>query len=289
MRREPIIFVVNNVPTDESLSLEDTIRARYVEGYRIMASTSGFETISLVQAIRERGEQIALTIYAQHDQQEDDTRLLNHIHSLFLDSYFVLLTNAPDEMPVFATNSDAAHQSILDSWNPPEYKLYPILDDLLAEWRAMREMPFVRVKGIMTVRAVRIRIDDSIHRAAEVIALSGVGDLMVIDGNNNFVGVLSVGDVLRAAMPDIEEIMEEGGTLEQAFRLFLRKGSELMYKPITPLVIRNPLVVDPEDHVAKVAALMLEKNIHRLPVVQNGHLIGTVGRTDICQAVVGTL
>lgn len=61
-----------------------------------------------------------------------------------------------------------------------------------------------------------------------------------------------------------------------------------MYKPIQPLVITQPLVVDPDDHVAKVAALMLEKNIHRLPVVKDGRLVGTVGRTDICQAVVGT-
>jgi CBS domain-containing protein len=69
----------------------------------------------------------------------------------------------------------------------------------------------------------------------------------------------------------------------------LRKGSELRYKPIRPLVITAPLIVDPDDHVAKVAALMLEKNIHRLPVVKDGRLLGTVGRTDICQAVVGTL
>lgn len=90
-------------------------------------------------------------------------------------------------------------------------------------------------------------------------------------------------------MPDIEEILEQGGTLDQAFRLFLRKGSELKYKPVAPLVIRNPLVVDPDDHVAKAAALMLQKNIHRLPVVKDGRLVGTVGRTDVCQAVVGSL
>ena len=39
----------------------------------------------------------------------------------------------------------------------------------------------------------------------------------------------------------------------------------------------------------KAAALMLEKNIHRLPVVKDGRLVGTVGRPDMCQAVVGTL
>ena len=184
---------------------------------------------------------------------------------------------------------DAIDHYLVLPWDPPETKLYPVLDELLAEWRASVNLTFARVSGIMTVRTVRIRIDDSLHRAAEIIALSGVGDLMVIDNDNNFVGVLSVGDVLRAAMPDIDEIMEEGGSLDEAFRLFLRKGSELTYKPVAPLVITQPLVVDPDDHVAKAAALMLEKNIHRLPVVKDGRLVGTVGRTDICQAVVGTL
>jgi CBS domain-containing protein len=200
-----------------------------------------------------------------------------------------LIKDSAEDEALQKLNRTAFDQIVLRPFTPVEAKLYPVLDELLADWRASVDMPFMRVKGIMTVRAVRIRIDDTLHRAAEAIALSGVGDLMVIDDNHNFVGVLSVGDVLRAAMPDIEEIMDEGGTMDQAFRLFLRKGSELMYKPIKPLVISNPLVVDPDDHVAKVAALMLEKNIHRLPVVKDGRLIGTVGRTDICQAVVGTL
>jgi CBS domain-containing protein len=263
-------------------ALERTLRQRYVEGYRITVVAPDADAVTTLRPLREQGEQLALLIFEQPMVTPNATIFLELSRALYPDVRKVRLADDAD-------NPDKFDYAIPQAWMPAETKLYPVVDELLADWRASVDMPFMRAKGIMTVRTVSIRLGDSLHRAAELIALSGIGDLMVIDDHNDFVGVLSVGDVLRAAMPDIEEIMGEGGTLEQAFRLFMRKGSELRYKPIEPLVISNPLVVDPDDHVAKVAALMLEKNIHRLPVVKDGRLLGTVGRADICQAVVGTL
>lgn len=273
MNREPLIVLVS---AQAGGVLEQTLRHRYLEGYRILVTLPDANPTIVGAALAEQGEQIALFVCEGAQG------------SAFLEQCMGVFPNARKLM--LAASAPVAVDAVMPDWLPAETRLYPVLDELLADWRAsMTTMAFARVSGIMTVRTVRIRQGDTLHRAAEIIALSGVGDLMVIDDDNNFVGVISVGDVLRAAMPDTEEILEEGGTLDQAFRLFLRKGSELMYKPIAPLVITEPLVVHPDDHVAKAAALMIEKNIHRLPVVKDGRLVGTVGRTDICQAVVGTL
>jgi CBS domain-containing protein len=279
MQPEPIIFVVSNPADSAHNSLEERLRQRYNTGYRIMVSPYQADLNQMLYQYREQAEQIALFVYEQQTQAEDSAAFMDQSGGIYPEARQLVLSDYPDpDTTVLTIGRDVS-----------ETKLYFLLDELLAEWRASVEMPFASVKGIMTVRAVRIRLGDTLHRAAEIIALSGVGDLMVIDDDNNFVGVLSVGDVLRAAMPNMEEILEEGGTLEQAYRLFLRKGSDLMYKPVEPLVIREPIVVDPDDHVAKAATVMIEKNIHRLPVVKDGRLVGTVGRADICQAVVGTL
>ncbi|MEO8396405.1 MAG: CBS domain-containing protein [Chloroflexota bacterium] len=275
MEQAPIILVVSQT-RHMAGSLEEMLVQRYVEGYRIVFTSADADPLNFVRLLRDEQAQIALIIY----EGVGGAAFFREGGVIYPATRRLLIGDESDD------NQD---YSLVTVWTPPEIRLYPVLDELLAEWRASVNRSFSRVSGIMTVRTVRVRLSDSLHRAAEIIALSGVGDLMVIDNDNNFVGVLSVGDVLRAAMPDFEEITEEGGTLEQAFRLFLRKGSELMYKPIQPLVITQPLVVDPDDHVAKAAALMLERNIHRLPVVKDGRLVGTVGRTDICQAVVGTL
>ena len=145
------------------------------------------------------------------------------------------------------------------------------------------------VSDVMVRHPVRIRLTSNVHHAAELVALSGVSDLMVVDESNSFVGVLSEGDILRAALPDIEEIRAEGGSLADGFALFIDKGQHLAHRPILPLIIREPIVLRPDDHVTAAAVILVDKMIRRLPVVADGKLVGTLGRADVCRAVVGTL
>lgn len=146
-----------------------------------------------------------------------------------------------------------------------------------------------QIKDVMRVRTARIRQDSDIRHAAEIVALSGVSDLMVVDDEDKFIGVLSEGDILRTALPDIDEILDEGGTLDDAFQIFLDKGKQLAELPIAPLIIREPIVLDPENHVAQAATILVDKQIRMLPVVQDSKLVGTISRADVCRAVVGTL
>jgi CBS domain-containing protein len=139
----------------------------------------------------------------------------------------------------------------------------------------------------MTTRTVRIQQDANMYRAAEAVALSRVSDLMVVGENDRFVGVLSEGDILRAALPDVDEIVAEGGSLDTAFDIFLKKGQDLSNLPILPYVTTDPIVLDPQDHIAKAATAMIDLNIRLLPVIQGGKLVGTISRADVCQAVVG--
>jgi predicted transcriptional regulator len=146
-----------------------------------------------------------------------------------------------------------------------------------------------QIKDVMRVRTARIRQDSDIRHAAEIVALSGVSDLMVVDDEDKFIGVLSEGDILRTALPDIDEILDEGGTLDDAFQIFLDKGKQLADLPIAPLIIQEPIVLDPENHVAQAATILVDKHIRLLPVVQDSKLVGTISRADVCRAVVGTL
>jgi predicted transcriptional regulator len=146
----------------------------------------------------------------------------------------------------------------------------------------------VQIKDVMRTPPVQIHQDGDIHHAAEVVAWSGVSDLMVVDDEGKFVGVISEGDILRTALPDVDEIVDEGGTLDDAFRIFLAKGEQLAGLPLAPLIIREPIVLDPENHVAQAATILVQKQIRLLPVVKDGILVGTVSRADVCRAVVGT-
>jgi CBS domain-containing protein len=142
------------------------------------------------------------------------------------------------------------------------------------------------VRDLMTIYPVSIHIHSDLRRAAEIVSLAEASDLMVVDDDRHFIGVLSEGDLIRAIMPSFDEVLEAGGTLDDAFRFFVRKGHDLASHPIEPLVIKNPIVVSPEDEVAQVATILIQKQIRRLPVVDKDLLVGTVSRSDICRAVI---
>lgn len=147
----------------------------------------------------------------------------------------------------------------------------------------------MRVGALMTNRVACIWADASMQQAAEIVALAGSSDLMVIEADRCFGGVLTEGDILRAALPDIDEILDAGGSIDRAFERFVVKARDLAAQPIAPLVIRDPIAVDPDDHVASAAVIMTQRHIRLLPVVRDGVLHGTVSRADICNAVVGEL
>ena len=82
----------------------------------------------------------------------------------------------------------------------------------------------MQIHDIMTIYPVYIRIGADMRRAAEMISISEVSDLMVVDHDNIFIGVLSEGDLIRAILPSFDEVLRAGGTLNDAFTFFSRKG-----------------------------------------------------------------
>ncbi|GAA3455388.1 CBS domain-containing protein [Dactylosporangium matsuzakiense] len=142
------------------------------------------------------------------------------------------------------------------------------------------------VSDVMTAFPAYIRLGSSIRRAAEVISVSEVGQLMVLDHDGRFIGSLSEEDLVRAMLPGFDDVTEAGGTLADAFQLFLDKGRALAERVVDPLVVRDAATVSPGDQLARAAVVMLDRGIRRLPVVDDGRLVGTVSRADLCRAVI---
>ena len=143
----------------------------------------------------------------------------------------------------------------------------------------------MQISEIMNVGAQRIRRTATMHQAAEIVANTQVSDLMVVEDDGTFVGVLSEGDLIRAVLPQYDEILANGGSLHGAFEIFVEKGRSKAEQPIEALIIRNALSMSPNDPVLRAATTMIQKQIRRLPVVEKGRLVGTVSRGDICRAL----
>ena len=142
------------------------------------------------------------------------------------------------------------------------------------------------VSDVMTAFPAYIRLGATIRRAAEMVSVSEVGQLMVLDHDGRFVGSLSEEDVVRAMLPGFDDVTAAGGTLADAFRLFLDRGRALADRVIDPLVVRDTATVRPTDELARAAVVMIDRGIRRLPVVEDGALVGTLARADLCRAVI---
>jgi CBS domain-containing protein len=145
----------------------------------------------------------------------------------------------------------------------------------------------MKVQEVMNASGTTVDIGATVKQAVRILAESQASDLMVVAADGRFAGVLSEGDLIRAALPRYEEILQGGGNLTEAFEVFVDKGSALADKPIEPLVIKDALTFAPQDEVLKAASAMVRKQIRRLPVVEGGKLVGTISRADVCRAVLG--
>jgi len=141
----------------------------------------------------------------------------------------------------------------------------------------------------MTTRPALIRDTSNIYAAAELVSHSRASDLMVVDASDRFVGVLSEGDILRRALPDLGKILDEGGSLIDAFDIFVDNGRVLSELSIRSLVISDPMTIGPNDHIARAASALVDRQIRLLPVTEGERLVGTVSRADVCRALVGGL
>ena len=88
------------------------------------------------------------------------------------------------------------------------------------------------IRDIMSINATRIRADATLRQAADVVGMSSASDIAVVDLDNNFLGVLSEGDMMRAVLPQLAEVLNAGGHLEDSYSVFEEKGHALAGAPV---------------------------------------------------------
>lgn len=143
----------------------------------------------------------------------------------------------------------------------------------------------MKIRDAMNINFARIRVGSTMAEAAEIAARSQASDLMVVDSEDRFIGVLSEGDLIRAIMPSFEDMMSSGGGFSGALETFAQQGRSAAAESIDSLVITNPILYSPQDDLVKAAGTMVAKQIRRLPVVEDGRIVGIVSRADIASSV----
>jgi thioredoxin reductase (NADPH) len=146
---KPILLTVDDDP--EVLSaVERDLRERYRNDYMVLKARSGEEALKAAGEVQERGRTIALFLVDQRMPGMTGTELLVELRKLFPEARKVLLTAYADTAAAIdSINEIGLDHYLLKPWDPPEQRLYPVLDDLLAEWKTHARPAYdgIRVAG----------------------------------------------------------------------------------------------------------------------------------------------
>lgn len=121
--------------------------------------------------------------------------------------------------------------------------------------------------------------DAPLRMAVQDMVRAGVGGLPVVDDSNLVVGMLSERELLRHLLSHY--LPRAGGSLPSPPPASAKRT-------VRDVMTRQVLCVAPEQPLAEVASLMLNKDVERVPVVKNGQLVGFLTRGDIVRKLIGT-
>ena len=129
-------------------AVERDLRDRYAEHYQVITASSGDQALDLLRRLRLREDTVALLLVDQRMPGMSGTELLAASRELYPDAKRVLLTAYADtDAAIRAINDADVHHYLLKPWDPPDERLYPVLDDLLETWRRPAPTANLRVVG----------------------------------------------------------------------------------------------------------------------------------------------
>jgi thioredoxin reductase (NADPH) len=142
MVAKPAILAVDDDP-QVLRSIERDLRARYGDRFRVLAAGSGADALDATNELTRRADPVALFVVDQRMPEMTGIEFLREALEVQPDAKRILLTAYADtEAAIQAINDIRLDQYVLKPWDPPEERLYPVLDDLLGDWSASYRPPF---------------------------------------------------------------------------------------------------------------------------------------------------
>src|SRR5580698_4326626 len=147
---KPILLAIDDDTSVLEAVVQD-LRRHYGQDYRIVRAASGAAALDICRQLHERKDTLALFLSDQRMPGMTGVDFLQQAMAIFPEAKRVLLTAYADtEAAIRAINSAKIHYYLNKPWDPPEEKLYPVLDDLLEAWKQGYKAPFegIRVVGV---------------------------------------------------------------------------------------------------------------------------------------------
>ena len=143
----------------------------------------------------------------------------------------------------------------------------------------------MNAKDVMTAAVVTVSPDHSLRHAAQIMLDHRISGVPVVDDDGRLVGIVTEGDFLRRsefAALALSLVDQQPGTSEGRARAYVKSHSWKVADVMTSDLVK----VDEETPLARIAALMAEFGVKRVPVMRGQRLVGVVSRADLLRVLV---
>jgi thioredoxin reductase (NADPH) len=148
MAVKPVILAVDD-DADVLRLIKSDLRKQYGHDYRVLSAEGGEPALDALKQLQERQEPVALLVVDQRMPGMGGVDFLEQAIKLYPDCKRILLTAYADtEAAIKAINTVKTDYYLLKPWDPPEEQLYPVLTDLLDDWKAGYRPPFGGIQVI---------------------------------------------------------------------------------------------------------------------------------------------
>lgn len=221
----PIIFSIDDDP-QVLRAISRDLKVQYGKEYKIISTTSALEALDMLTELKNSSDVVALFLCDQRMPEMEGVAFLEKAIVIFPEAKRVLLTAYSDtEAAIRAINEVKLDYYLIKPWDPPEDKLYPVINDLLEDWQGDYVPEF---KGI---RVVGFQFSPLSHLVKDYLASNLIPyRWMDIQKNPDAAGLLSINQLTN---DDLPLVLLDDGT-------FLSKPS---IKEIATKIGKNPEII----------------------------------------------
>jgi CBS domain-containing protein len=144
-------------------------------------------------------------------------------------------------------------------------------------------------QDIMTTEVITISPEADITEAVKILLDKGVNGLPVVDNNGHLVGILCQSDLVRMQkslpIPSLFTLLD-GFVPMSSSALLEAEVRRIAASKVSDAMSTKVVTIGPDMTIDEIAALMVDKKFHTLPVTNKGQLLGVVGKKDVIKTLI---
>lgn len=140
----------------------------------------------------------------------------------------------------------------------------------------------MNVNDIMTRSVRTVSPETRLLEVASLMCLYRISGLPVVD-QDKLVGFIAERDLLHRLFPTLEDLIQDRASVN--LDELMAKYKDVVKLQVADVMIHKVITVSPEMHILKAASLMAGKHFRRIPVAEDGRLVGMLSLGDVHKAI----